>query len=118
MDRSLGPKGDSSPTERERLLLERMPERLARRGRWEDLRRLLSNFTFLTDKVALFGPQALIEDCERSDDPSLRVLELALRQAAHILQDAPGQLPSHVHNLLFLFGGDDEPTRHLLAQAR
>ena len=86
-------------------------------GRQEEARGLLFDFSWLQAKLSATDANALVADCARLPDAgSVRRLGQALRQAAHILAQDPGQLAGQLWGRL----ADDEDgeVQALLAQAR
>ena len=70
---------------------------LAKAGRFEDLRRRLLDFSYLSRKLAATNVNALIADFDTfPDDPDLRLIQGAVRLSSSIIERDPGQLPSQV----------------------
>jgi len=114
---NLGEYLNSMSPEKRLYLLQTLPIHLAEAGQTERLQRVLADFGFLEAKVATQGIQALIGDYNLTPDTRLQSIRQILLQESHILAKAPHDLPSHIHNILQLFGDKIQASNFLQGQA-
>jgi tetratricopeptide (TPR) repeat protein/WD40 repeat protein len=95
------------PKDAREIALRDLPAQLAEIGRVNDLRRLLTSFGFLSQKLAAFGVDAVAADVDRlaaqapkEEVPALRSLQSVLRLAAPALRRDPHQFASQLSGRL------------------
>jgi WD40 repeat protein len=101
--------------------LSELPYHLVHGKRWDAVCDVLTDLKFLSAKTVFLGPQPLINDydlarCIGKSEPSLQVIQEALRLSAHILTDDPHQLASQLTGRLLM--SDLPPVCRLLKGAR
>ena len=109
------PAGWASAPE-EDYLLANLAYHLARAGRSDELRELLTDYAWLDTKLRHVGLASLLADYPHlPEDPAAKAVHASLQLAAHILPDDPDQLPGQLVGRL---GDDADPAlRRLLDEA-
>src|SRR5260370_9781226 len=87
-------------TEKRNYLLQMLPTHLASAGYWKRLQHALTNLEFMEAKISTLGPQALIDDYDLSEEDTLREIQGAIRQEAHVLEKRSDVLWQQLYNRL------------------
>jgi WD40 repeat protein len=94
------PIGGATPDEH---ALSELPHQVAACNQRPELKRLLTNYEFLYNKLVSLGSAKLIEDfwlVEDSESSPVRSLQRALERGAHALEANPDELPSQLFGRL------------------